>query len=49
MALDWVTKQAYGENNTRIQFTMLAKLEDLEFVDDIVLLIQKKAHASQKL
>ena len=48
MVLDWVTRQAYGENKTGIQFTMLEKLEDLEFADNLVLLSQTITHALQK-
>ena len=39
----------YGESKTRIQFTMLKKLEDLEFADDMVLLSQKIAHAVKNM
>lgn len=47
--LDWVTvRQAYGENETGIQFTAFKKLEDLKFVEDLVLLSQSITHARQK-
>ena len=49
VALDWVARQAFGENNTGIQFTLLQKLEDLDFADDLVLLSQRIAHMRQKL
>ena len=49
MALDWVSRQAFGDNKTGIQFTLLQKLEDLDFADDIVLLSQKITHMRQKL
>ena len=48
VALDWVSRQAFGENKTGIQFTLLQKLEDLDFADDMVLLSQKIAHMRQK-
>jgi hypothetical protein len=48
VALEWVTGKAYGESKTGIQFSLLTKLEDLEFADDIVLLSQKIAHAREK-
>ena len=41
VTLDWVARQAFGDNNTGIQFTLLQKLEDLDFADDLVLLRQK--------
>ena len=41
VALDWVARQAFGDNNTGIQFTLLQKLEDLDLADDLVLLSQK--------
>lgn len=44
LALDWVSRQALGDNETGIQLTLLQKLEDLVFADDIVLLSQKIAH-----
>lgn len=44
MALDWVSRQAFGNNKTGIQFTLLKKLEDLDFADDMVLLSQKITH-----
>ena len=28
MALDWVSRQGFGDNKTGIQFTLLQKLED---------------------
>ena len=49
VALDWVARQAFGDNNTGIQFTLLQKLEDLDFADDLVLLSQKIAHMRQKM
>ena len=36
VALDWVSRQDFGDNKTGIQFTLLQKLEDLEFADDLV-------------
>ena len=48
VALDWVSRQAFGDNKTRIQFTLLQKLEDLDFADDMVLLSQKITHMRQK-
>ena len=48
VVVDWVTRQAYGENKTEIQLSMLSKLEDLGFADDLVFLCQKITHARQK-
>ena len=48
MALDWVSQQAFEDNKTGIQFTLLKKLEDSEFADDMVLLSQKITHMRQK-
>ena len=48
MALDWVSRQAFGDNKTGIQFTLLQKLEDLDFADDMVLLSQKITHMREK-
>lgn len=48
VALDWVSQQAFGDNKTEIQFTQLQRLEDLDFVDDMVLLSQKITHMRQK-
>ena len=42
VVLDWVSRQALGDNETGIQLTLLRKLEDLDFADDIVLLSQKR-------
>ena len=47
VVLDWVTREAYGEQKTGIQFTMIEKLGDLEFADDLVLLSQKISHVWQ--
>ena len=41
VALDRVSRQAFGDNKTGIQFTLLQKLEDVDFADDMVLLSQK--------
>ena len=48
VALDWVSRQAFGDNKTGIQFTLLQKLEDLDFADDMVLLSHKITHMRQK-
>ena len=48
VALDWVSRQALGDNEAGIQLTLLRKLEDLDFADDIVLLSQKITHMRQK-
>ena len=40
-ALDWVSRQALGDNEARIQLTRLRKLEDLDVADDIVLQFDK--------
>ena len=47
VALDWVPRQAFGDNKTGIQFTLLQKLEDLDFAHDMVLLSQKITHMRQ--
>ena len=44
VAQDWVSRQAFGDKKTGIQFTLLQKLEDLDFADDMVLLSQKITH-----
>ena len=49
MTLDLVSRQAFGDNKTGIQFTLLQKMEDLDFADDMVLLSQKITHMRQKL
>ena len=39
VALDWVSRQAFGENKTGIQlYTLLQKFQDSDFADDMVLL-----------
>ena len=48
VALDWVSQQAFGDNQTGIQFTLFQKLENLDFADDMVLLSQKVTHMRQK-
>ena len=45
MALDWVSRQAFGDNKTGIQFNLLQKVVNLDF--DMVLLSQKIAHMRQ--
>ena len=49
VAVDWVARQALGDNSSGIQFTLLQKLDDLDFADDLVLLSQKIAQMRQKL
>ena len=44
MALDWVSRQAFVDNQAGIQFPLLQKLEDIDFPDDMVLLSQKITH-----
>ena len=48
MALDWVSRQALGDNERGVQLTLLQKLEDLDFADNIVFPSQKIAHMHQK-
>ena len=43
-----LSREAFGDNETEIQLTLLLKLKDLDFEDDMVLLNQKIAHMSQK-
>ena len=43
-----LSRQAFGDNETEIQVTLLLKLKDLDFADDMVLLNQKIALMSQK-
>ena len=45
--LDWVSHHAAGDNETGIQLTLLQKLEDLDFAQDLILLSQKVAHMQQ--
>ena len=45
---DGVSRQAFGDNKTGIQFTLLQKSEDLDFTDDMVLPSQKITHMRQK-
>lgn len=50
MAQDLVaTRQAFGDNKTGIQFTLFQTREDLDFADDLVLLIQKITCVQQKI
>ena len=48
MEVDWVSRQAFDDNKTGIQFTLLQKLDDLDFADDMVLLSRKITHMRQK-
>ena len=47
VAVDLVTRQAFGDNETGIHFNLLQKLEDLEFGDDLVLLTQRVSQMRQ--
>ena len=38
VVLDWVTRTAYASSGKGIQWTLMRKLEDLDFTDDLVLL-----------
>ena len=38
VVLDWVTRTAYGSAGNDIQWTLMRKLEDLDFADDLALL-----------
>ena len=38
VVLDWVTRTAYANSNKGIQWTLMTKLEDLEFADNLALL-----------
>ena len=49
LVLDWITKTAYGNTNTGIQWTFSKKLEDLQFADDLALLSHRLQDIQNKL
>ena len=41
IALDWVTREAYGSSDKGLRWPLVSTLEDLEFADDIALLTHR--------
>ena len=49
VVLDWVTRTAYASSGKDIQWTFLRRLKDLEFADDLALLLHRLQHAQDKV
>jgi len=49
VVLDWVTRTAYADSGKGIQWTLMSKLEDLEFADDLALLAHRLQHMQEKM
>nr|KAG5707615.1 hypothetical protein BaRGS_030997 [Batillaria attramentaria] len=47
--LDWVTRTAYASSKKGIQWTLMTKLEDLEFADDLALLSHRLQDMQDKV
>ena len=48
LIIDWIMKNGTEKERTGIRWTLLTKLEDLEFADDIVLISHTRSHLQQK-
>ena len=46
--IDWIMKNGTEQERTGIRWTLLTKLEDLDFADDIVLISHTRSHFQQK-
>jgi len=44
----WIMKNGTEQKRTAIRWTLLTKLEDLDFDDDIVLISHTRSHLQQK-
>ena len=49
VVLDWVTRTAYASSGKGIQWTLMTKLEDLEFADDLALLSHRLQDMQEKV
>jgi len=49
VVLDWVTRTAYASAGKGIQWTLMSKLEDLDFADDLALLSHRLQHMQEKM
>ena len=49
VVLDWVTKTAYANSGKGIQWTLMRKLEDLDFADDLALLSHRLQDMQEKV
>ena len=47
--LDWVTRTAYARSGKGIQWTLMSKLEDLDFADDLALLSHRLQDMQEKV
>jgi len=48
LIIDWIMKNGTEQQKTGIRWTLLTKLEDLDFADDIVLISHTRSHLQQK-
>ena len=49
VVLDWVTRTAYSKAKKGIQWTIMTRLEDLEFADDLALLSHRLLDMQEKI
>ena len=49
VVLDWVTRTAYASDGKGLQWTLMKKLEDLDFADDLALLAHRLQHIQEKM
>ena len=49
IVLDWVTRQAYANSGKGIQWSLMKKLEDLDFADDLALLSHRLQDLQDKI
>ena len=49
VVLDWVTRTAYANSGKGIQWTLMSKLEDLDFADDLALLTHRLRDMQDKI
>ena len=49
LVLDWVMRRTVGDGNNGIRWKLTLKLDDLDFVDDIVLLSSNRQQMQNKI
>ena len=48
LVIDWVVRKSTAENNTGIRWNFTTKLDDVDYADDIALLLSTKEQLQRK-
>ena len=49
MVMDWIMRRTVGKGENGMRWRLTTKLDDLDFADDVALLLVKKSNAKENL